>query len=244
MRKLTEIQKITNYKFHSFENASNYAFDQLTIKLTQLNDVKKGFPTLTSELEKLNKDQNSIDDYLNAIISHLPDALEHISQHANINQEILSLCEMAIIYLFKNLEIAMKRAIKTAYPQANTRDFFNWKDLNNFLSSKNIKASEIKGFKEFEELRKVNNNLKHGELISTEVKAILEFKETEIFDFPPLVDFYFRVRDKCELFLSGIGDAIIQDLYYFSEERLEIIAESYRERMDAATIETFIKLLR
>lgn len=244
MRYKNEIQKITNYKFHSFENASNHAFDQLTAKLTELSESKKGFPTLTSALDKLNSDQNTVDDYLNALINHLPDTLDHISQHANINQEIFSLCEMAIIYLFKNIEIAMKRAIKIAYPQANTRDFFNWNDLNNFLLAKNIIAKDLEGFKEFEQLRKVNNNLKHGEFVSNDVKQILEFKKAEVFDFPILVDFYYRVRDKCEQFLSAIGDAIIQDLYYFTEERLEEIAESYRQRMDSDTIEIFIKLLR
>ena len=93
-------------------------------------------------------------------------------------------------------------------------------------------------------MRKVNNNLKHGEFVSNDVKQILEFKKADVFDFPILVDFYYRVRDKCEEFLSAIGDAIIQDLYYFTEERLEEIAESYRQRMDSDTIDIFIKLLK
>lgn len=239
-----EILKITNYKFHSFENASNYAFDQLTEKLQELNESKKGFPNLNSSLQNLKTTENSVDDYINALISHLPNAVERISQHANINQEIFSLCEMAIIYLFKNMEIAIKRTLQIAYPHVNTRDFFNWKDLNNFLSSKDILVNKIVGFKEFDELRKVNNNLKHGDFISQEVNSIPEFKGIEQFDFPNLMDFYFRVRDKCEQFLNGIGDAIIQDLYCFTEERLKALAESFRERMDEQTIDTFIKLLK
>lgn len=244
MSQRDNILKITNYKFHSFENASNYAFDQLIEKLQELNETKKGFPNLNSALQSITKGKNFVDEYINALINHLPDTLERISQHANINQEIFSLCEMAIIYLFKNLEIAIKRTIKIAYPQVNTRDLFNWKEMNNFLSSKDIDVNKLKGFKEFDELRKVNNNLKHGEYITSEVKTIKEFKGMEKFEFPNLMEFYVRVRDMCEKFLSEIGNSIIQDLYYFTEERLEKMADSFRERMDDKTIEIFIKLLK
>ena len=116
--------------------------------------------------------------------------------------------------------------------------------MEGLLVVKNIQIKEITGYKEFKELWDVNNNLKHSGKVSDKVKKIKEFKNLIVFEFTALLDFYERNKQHSELFLKGLGEAVIKDLYEFNDERLKLMSEVFKERMDKETLKKFINKLK
>ena len=158
--------------------------------------------------------------------------------------KLLALVEMKIVYLYKNFEINVKRLISASY-KAKIEDFYQWERLKDFIKSKSIKLNEIEGYQEVDELRKVNNAIKHSTgKISDGLKSILEFKESKRLTHYDLDEFYDRAKDSPLKFLQSLSDKIYQDLYEFSESRLENISELFALRMDHDTAMEFIEKLK
>jgi hypothetical protein len=57
------------------------------------------------------------------------------------------------------------------------------------------------------------------------------------------LNFYKRIEGQIIIFISSLSDKIETDLYQFDEDRLEALSDSYKERMDNATLEKFISKL-
>ncbi|MFA9190934.1 hypothetical protein AAGV28_06070 [Flavobacterium sp. FZUC8N2.13] len=224
----------------------------------QRETYKIGLETFTLYLK-----QNTFDDSIGELIKKLQNELnEEIENYIEIQYDsknagqvysldieyledrLLALTEMNIVYVHKDFEINLKKLIKASY-NVNTKEFYKWENVINFLKSKNIKYAELTGYKEINELRIVNNSIKHStSLIDEKVKKITEFKELKYMSHNELIWFFKRVKDFPYKFISELSSEIYKDLYQFDENRLDKIAELYALRMDKKNAERFKELLK
>jgi hypothetical protein len=112
------------------------------------------------------------------------------SEHLN------ALSEMTVVYLFKSVEITMKTLIHTAYPQINTKDFYQWNNMASYFKSINIKISDFEGYEEVLQLKKVNNSIKHNNTINEDINKIREFTGETQFTFKNISSFNGRIKPK------------------------------------------------
>lgn len=156
-------------------------------------------------------------------------------EHYWTSQHLQSLAEMNIVYLFKSLEISLKAIINTAYPNVKTKGLYQWEEISALFKTYQIEITTLKGYQYSVDLRKVNNSLKHSDNLSDEIKHMKEFKTLEYYDYDNLEKFYNRVKPRVEEFVKEVAQAVVNDLFLFTDDRLEKIAESFAERMDVKT---------
>ncbi|MBI2556436.1 MAG: hypothetical protein HYW13_03295, partial [Planctomycetes bacterium] len=95
------------------------------------------------------------------------------------------------------------------------------------------------------ELRVVNNNIKHSNIIDEKVNKanIVEFQYKDKFDCESLSEFYDRVRNEPIKFFEYLAENIIEYLFVFDDERIDIITSQYEGRMEKDTAVKFAEVL-
>lgn len=161
-----------------------------------------------------------------------------------IDQQLKSISEMQIINAFKNIEINIKTLINIAYPNVNTKEFYKWDSLIQFFKNKEIKISEIEGYKDIVNLKDLNNSLKHNGIINQNIKKIKEFKYDEEFTFVNLINFYEQVKKLIQTFLDLLAEEIKRDLFQFDEIRITKISEDLKHKLGVSEIENLIQKLK
>lgn len=150
-----------------------------------------------------------------------------------VKEEVWALIEMKIIYVFKSLEINIKKLIRTAFSETNVRSFYKWDSLNTFLKGHNIDPSKLKGYLEVSQLKDVNNLLKHAGGFDKEIKRqIPEFNNKENVSFSDLNNFYSRIKDFPKVYLGELAYAIQKELYEFDQNKIMKMADEIALRMD------------
>jgi hypothetical protein len=179
------------------------------------------------------------------------DEWEVVDKYSTLHEKVesakeylLSLSEMKIVYLFKSLEVVLKRLIQVAYPKANIKELYQWEKLEVFLKNRDINITILDGHVDAVQLRLVNNAIKHNGIINEEIKKIPEFKTSSEFNYITLGAFYDRIKPTIENFFRQIRNKVEEDLYDFPLERLLSLAEEYYERMDDRTFFVFIEKLK
>jgi hypothetical protein len=162
-----------------------------------------------------------------------------------LEEQLLSIVSMRLVYLYKNFEILLKDIISESFPEINKRDLFQWENIKAFLNSIGVIFGEIKEYQRVNEIRIVNNSIKHSNEIGEIVKkqSIPEFDEKDDFDFDSLNCFYSRTKDKPGLFLSDLAEKLIEHLYVYNDDRISKIAKDYKEKMDNSTGKKFVSAL-
>ena len=87
--------------------------------------------------------------------------------------------ELAIVALYKKLEIDTKRAIKIVFPEQSDRDLFKWETLKNFLRGQGIDIENFSKYSEVDELRIINNCIKHSGIVDGNLSKFGEWKKGE-----------------------------------------------------------------
>lgn len=127
-------------------------------------------------------------------------------------QKLRALAEMKIIFLYKNLEITLKKFLEIAYSMDEAKELFNWDDIKNSFKAKNVYLSEFEEYDDIIELKQVSNNLKHSEKIHENVKSLSEFKSKSIFEFQDLENFYSRIEMNVFSFIFSLSDKLLQNV--------------------------------
>ena len=153
--------------------------------------------------------------------------------------EILAFLEMKIIYAYKFLEINIRRLLKSVYLLNSPEGFHKWENIKDFLKSKNIPISEIKSYREIEELRLLNNCLKHSSELNNLKTKISEFSNEKQINYMSLKKFYDRIKKSPAIFLDSLASALYNEQYEFDDEKLKVIAHSFALRMNKETAERF-----
>jgi hypothetical protein len=232
------IETLVNLKFDSFEEVTESSINSLeldhkiyTYEINKTNKIlseSSGKGNFKTKIEKLKLEDKLNDDKF---------------QLGYVNEYLLSLSEMKIVYLFKSLEIFMKKMIEAAFPNSDKKNIFKWENMKSIFGSNGVDISLCKGYNGCNDLRKVNNSIKHGIDISDEVKYIQEFKSKTELDFLSLKLFYLRIKPSVQIFRNDLIKNTLEELYIFKEQKLNAITNEFHERMDNRTIAKLIRKL-
>jgi len=194
--------------------------------------------------KKIIENYNKTQTYETAEQSELIDEqLDCQRQIGYINGYLDSLTEMKVVYLFKSIELIIKDFIKTAYLNIDVKSFFKWENIKEFFKGHGIDISLIDGYQQCVELKKINNCIKHNGILTQEIQSITEFANSQYLKHEQLELFYTRINNKVKLFCFYLKEKIKEDLYTFSDERLNTLATDFHERMDDKTILMFLDKL-
>jgi len=220
--------------------------DQMGLDLFVYNLKENSFNDAVNELiETLKSDLNT----------EITEFLEFQEKEENANQnyqldtyfleeKLLALSEMNIVYIYKDFEINVKRLIGAAYG-VETKNFYKWEIIKDFFKTRKIKIADLDGYQEINDLREVNNSIKHSTIsISKKINGIKEFSKLKHMRHYELSEFFARIKNFPNKFLEALTKVIYKDLYEFSDNRLERNAELYARRMDKETADKFIEYLR
>jgi len=92
-----------------------------------------------------------------------------IDQNAELEEVEELAYELAIIALYKKIEITTKRAIKIVYPDINPQKLFKFKELKKELKNKYIDIEALTNYQAMNELRCLNNSIKHSNIVNDEL---------------------------------------------------------------------------
>lgn len=80
--------------------------------------------------------------------------------------------QLAIVALYKKLEIETKGIIRCAYPDIQPKKLYKIKELKEELSGKGISIESLKNYKAMNEVRCINNDIKHNGHVGSELAAL------------------------------------------------------------------------
>jgi len=158
---------------------------------------------------------------------------EYIQTARYLEDELIALYEMKIIYAFKHLEINLKNLISAAYNDKSVSKSYKWWNLNQYLKNKNIDLKKISSYTEINQLRILNNSIKHSNNSNNEdLKSIPEFKSNSRNNFETLGKFYDRVKTCNFDFIQSLSSKILKELYEYDLEKIQSTAKELVLKMD------------
>jgi hypothetical protein len=114
--------------------------------------------------------------------------------------------ELAIVALYKIVEINSKRAIKAAFPDAPAKELFRINELKKFLRGKGVNITKLKHYKSMNEVRCISNCIKHDGFVDSKLAAYPGWilgKPLENLDRA-----YYRLVPECEGYIAELIDAL------------------------------------
>jgi hypothetical protein len=235
-------EEILNQSINKFDRPLNDLIQELKLE----RDKEYADFEYWDELETSNPDRyNEIDEIANQTGHSLQIQMrESIESALYVEDELLALLEMKIIYAFKHLEINTKKLLFHSYnelPNANPK----WHEMINFLKKRKISVKDISGYTEVNELRLVNNSLKHSyQSVDKSISEIEEFKNGSIQNFESLDNFYNRIMDYPSLFFCDLMEKVEKEINDFNEKKLQNIADKATNRMNKENAEKLIIEIR
>jgi hypothetical protein len=177
----------------------------------QLKELKGYYEKATSEHDNYRKAaQASMHDYHNydcGVDQEL--AFEALAAEAHLNfynetlsQQQLSLLEMKVLYLYKEVEIRLKTIIANQYNKS-TKQLSNLKLICDYFKSKGVNFEHIEDYRNVDSLRLVANDLKHSIKINKS-REIPEFTDLTEFTVESLEKFMHSKLYQVEMFLSDV----------------------------------------
>ena len=151
-----------------------------------------------------------------------------IGERTWLNDEIIALTEMKIIYAFKFFETKLKRLLIASMEIVSTKEWRSWEAIKSFLETKNIGVEGLNGHNEINQFREVNNAIKHSDDYNERLKNIPEFSSPEMDTFHSLQEFYNRVKNAPTDFLHDLCSAISSELYDFDLDKIKKIGPRHR----------------
>ena len=220
---------------HDKVNILDYSINKMIESLkTQISKAYEEYNDLVQVVEKNPKRFKELEEKANQSGHTLYSQMSGYIQDATyLEDELLVLFEMKIIYAFKHLEINIKQLLFAAYQDNYINRLFKWASIVQFLNSKSIIAKELNEYENINQLRNVNNSLKHSDkVIDQSLKNIIEFKDKDTLSYIELELFYNRINKSPNIFLDSLVSHVFKDIYSFTHERIFEIAKSLALRMD------------
>ena len=110
--------------------------------------------------------------------------------------------ELAIIALYKKIEITTKRAIKIIYPDIDQKKLFYFKELKKKLKNKHIEIEAFTNYQAMNELRCLNNSIKHSHTVDDELANYAGWEKNK--QLSGLKTAFIRLNPLCEQYLDEI----------------------------------------
>lgn len=115
--------------------------------------------------------------------------------------------ELAVVALYKRIEILTKRAVTTAFSSANASSLFRFKDLKSTLLSYGVDLTQVAHYSALDETRIINNCIKHSGTVNDELAAYSGWTLGQ-----PLGDLaasYSRLEPLCLAYFNDLVDKLI-----------------------------------
>ncbi len=138
-----------------------------------------------------------------------------IDQNAELEEVEELVYELAIIALYKKIEIIIKRAIKIVYPQIDQKKLFYFNILKKELKNKNIEIEAFTNYQAMNELRCLNNCIKHSHIVNHELANYVGWQKDKRLS--GLQTAFIRLNPLCQQYL---------------DETIQILHKKYRELSD------------
>lgn len=115
----------------------------------------------------------------------------------------LILChEVAVLALYKKVEVRSKKLVKTAFPETDEKRLFNFRRISEQLSALGIDVANLPEFETIDELRRVCNAIKHSGIVTDELAEYEGWIVGE--PLPDLSEFYSRVEPSVPIYIEGL----------------------------------------
>jgi hypothetical protein len=118
------------------------------------------------------------------------------------SQQLLSIYEMKVLYLYKEVEIRLKIIISNRYDKS-TKNLSSLTLISDYFTEKGVILKDIEGYADVEALRLVSNDLKHSIKINKS-RDLDEFSDLSEFNFESLEKFMLNKLYKVERFLADV----------------------------------------
>jgi len=224
---ITDLINVADRDFKYFEKAVAPAIDEMYRKLEFQETEAKNFI-----------DKNFRDEDGNIIPYHLSELGHHYTDRRHLENQLLSLIEMKVVYFFKSLENSIKDLMKLAYPDHYVPETYKFHNVSKFFDFKGIKLSELKGYKEFDKIRIQNNSIKHR--TSPDSDFLITIDGHNSYTYETLENVYNENKDGAVLFIDSLKDIICDDLFMYSDERIKTIADGLAFKMRKEPLDKLI----
>lgn len=116
--------------------------------------------------------------------------------------------ELAIVALYKKIEITTKRAVAVAYDDTPSRSLFKIKELKKELKKKGVQIESLPHYNAMDETRCLNNDIKHSGVVGKELAAYSGWKKGDALN--NLDAAYGRLAPLCSLYMGELVGVLIQ----------------------------------
>lgn len=118
--------------------------------------------------------------------------------------------ELAIVALYKKVEISTKRAIRFAYPDVDEKSLFKIGKVKKTLKEHGIDITALQNYAGMNETRCINNTIKHSGIVGKELADYPGWKEGT--PLTGLDSAYNRLAPCCSLYMDELVGEIIKQV--------------------------------
>jgi hypothetical protein len=118
--------------------------------------------------------------------------------------------ELAIIALYKKMEITTKRAVSIAFPKVPTHSLFKVNHLKKSLLRQGVDITSLAHYRAMDEVRCLNNSIKHDGTVGTELAAYPAWKKKKGQPLMNLDVAYMRLAPKCAVYMQELLGELIK----------------------------------
>ncbi|EGR0469034.1 hypothetical protein FG064_18885 [Vibrio cholerae] len=113
--------------------------------------------------------------------------------------ELATIVELDILYLYKSYEFNLKQILKWAFPTSKSNQMSNINDIINFLKKKGIQVRNLEGFPHIDALRLLNNSVKHNGFVNGKSLGKANCRNMQ-----ELAHYISSIKIKIEVFLQSL----------------------------------------
>ncbi len=173
--------------------------DRLIDSITSFTVIEAN--SLEEKYKELQKSAELSDDHK----FHIEETIIDEADELNEVEELAY--ELAIIALYKKIEITTKKILKITYPEIDRKKLYKFQELKKTLKDKEIDIENFKNYLAMDELRCLNNSIKHSGEVNNELAKYEGWSENERVD--NLQEAYKRLAPKCNDYIKELIDQFI-----------------------------------
>jgi hypothetical protein len=115
--------------------------------------------------------------------------------------------ELAIVALYKLIEITTKRVVRLAFPGISAANLYKIKELKKALKQKGIQIEKLDHYQAMDEIRCLNNAIKHDGIVGAELAAYPSWTLKQ--KLTGLDAAYERLAPLCERYHKALVEALV-----------------------------------
>ncbi len=243
--KLQQLTYIVDKSQNLFDKATRDLFESYAVKLEEnkiwKDDTQREIDSMMEEYFAECQYRGE-DTYVEPPVTSM-DYIEAVSENNGarffekaMNEELLALHEVQLIYSFKQVEISLKQFLLVQDEGIELKQVQRWDSLKKVLNQNGVAIGSLKSYSAINQLREVNNALKHSHEITDNVKKlnIEHFRDEQYFSPRSLSAFYHGIVGARKHFISEVAFEVgcSLDIPFDQLEHFKIEPEESSEGFD------------